>query len=91
MERVCALRRPARVTRAWLDWSRPLDTSVPGCTVVLTRGDPAGWTGHASFYLRTQGDPILLLGSKQRDGVCENSYPPGPVPGYRWPSGTKLR
>ena len=74
------------LARSWLDWGRPLDMPVPGCIVVLTRDDPAGWTGHVGFYLRSQGDQVLLLGGNQRDCVCENSYPLASVLGYRWPS-----
>lgn len=75
------------LARSWLDWGQPLDTPVPGCIVVLARDDPAGWTGHVGFYLRTQGDQVLLLGGNQLDCVCENSYPLALVLGYRWPSG----
>lgn len=79
------------LARSWLDWGQPLDTPVPGCIAVLTRNDTPGWTGHVGFYLRTQGDQVLLLGGNQRDCVCENSYPLASVLGYRWPSGAKLR
>lgn len=78
------------LARSWLDWGQPLDTPVPGCIVVLTRNDPAGWTGHVGFYLRTQGDQVLLLGGNQLDCVCENSYPLASVLGYRWPAAAKL-
>nr|WP_295956811.1 TIGR02594 family protein [Rhodoferax sp.] len=75
------------LARSWLDWGQPLDAPVPGCIVVLTRDNPTGWTGHVGFYLRTQGDQVLLLGGNQLDCVCENSYPLASVLGYRWPSG----
>lgn len=75
------------LARSWLDWGQPLDAPVPGCIVVLTRDDPAGWTGHVGFYLRSQGDQVLLLGGNQLDCVCENAYPLASVLGYRWPSG----
>ena len=75
------------LARSWLDWGQPLDAPVPGCIVVLTRDNPTGWTGHVGFYLRTQGDQVLLLGGNQLDCVCENNYPLASVLGYRWPSG----
>lgn len=75
------------LARSWLDWGQPLDAPVPGCIVVLTRDNPTGWTGHVGFYLRTEGDQVLLLGGNQLDCVCENRYPLASVLGYRWPAG----
>nr|WP_315191773.1 TIGR02594 family protein [uncultured Albidiferax sp.] len=75
------------LARSWLDWGQPLDAPVPGCIVVLTRDNPTGWTGHVGFYLRTEGEQVLLLGGNQLDCVCENSYPLASVLGYRWPVG----
>ena len=75
------------LARSWLDWGQPLDAPVPGCIVVLTRDNPTGWTGHVGFYLRTEGDQVVLLGGNQLDCVCENSYPRASVLGYRWPAG----
>lgn len=78
------------LARSWLDWGHALDAPVPGCIVVLTREDPTGWKGHVGFYLRTQGEQLVLLGGNQLDCVCENSYPLHMLLGYRWPAGVRF-
>ncbi len=73
------------LARSWLDWGEALAAPVPGCIVVLYRGEPTGWTGHVGFYLRSDAQHIYLLGGNQLESVCENSYPLESVLGYRWP------
>ena len=74
------------LARSWLDWGEPLDVPVPGCIAVLARGDPADWKGHVGFYLRHDGEQVVLLGGNQLDAVCEQAYPLASVLGYRWPA-----
>ena len=74
------------LARSWLDWGQTLDAPVPGCIVVLYRGEPAGWTGHVGFYLRSDADYIYLLGGNQLEAVREHFYPLHTVLGYRWPA-----
>lgn len=79
------------LARSWLAWGEVLEGPRPGCIVVLSRDDPASWTGHVGFYLRhdagpgDQGERIVLWGGNQLDCVCENSYPAHTLLGYRWP------
>ncbi|AJK48881.1 TIGR02594 family protein [Burkholderia plantarii] len=79
------------LARSWLDWGRPLDAPVHGCIVVLTRGAPDGWQGHVGFYLRHEGDAIVLFGGNQLDTVRELAYDASQWLGYRWPATQALR
>lgn len=73
------------LARSWLEWGVPLEQPRPGCVVVVTRDDPAGWKGHVGFYLRSDTEWIYLLGGNQLDEVREHFYPLSDVLGYRWP------
>jgi uncharacterized protein (TIGR02594 family) len=75
------------LARSWLAWGEPLAQPRPGCIVVLSRDDPSSWTGHVGFYLRHQGERIVLWGGNQLDCVCENDYAAATLLGYRWPAG----
>ena len=74
------------LARSWLVWGEPLLLPIPGCIVVLSREDPAGWKGHVGFYVRSDETQIYLFGGNQLDSVCENSYALDSVLGYRWPA-----
>ena len=74
------------VARSWLDWGRALAEPVPGCIAVLWRDDPQSWKGHCGFFLRFEGDTIVLLGGNQLGEVREHAYPRACVLGYRWPA-----
>lgn len=75
------------LARSWLAWGRPLDAPRYGCIVVLTRDDPASWKGHVGFYLRHDGDAIVLFGGNQLETVRELAYDSASLLGYRWPVG----
>lgn len=77
------------LARSWLDWGEPLALPVPGCIVVLYRGDPNGWKGHVGFYLRHDAQYVYLLGGNQLEQVREHFYPIESVLGYRWPAQTR--
>jgi len=52
---------------------------------VLWRDDPASWKGHVGFWLREEGDRVVLLGGNQLEAVREHHYPLDSVLAYRWP------
>jgi uncharacterized protein (TIGR02594 family) len=71
--------------RSWLEWGQRLTEPVPGCIVVLYRGEPNSWKGHVGFYLRTDAGHVWLLGGNQLGQVREHFYPLESVIGFRWP------
>jgi uncharacterized protein (TIGR02594 family) len=73
------------LARSWLNWGEVLEEPIPGCIVVTTRDDPAGWKGHVGFFLRHDEQNVYLLGGNQLDEVCEHFYVRSSVLGYRWP------
>ena len=73
------------LARSWLAWGTPLAEPVPGCIAVLWRDDPRSWKGHVGFFLRFEGDQVVLLGGNQLESVCEHRYPRECVLAYRWP------
>ena len=74
------------LARSWLEWGRPLQAPRPGCIAVLWREDPASWKGHVGFWLREEGDEVVLLGGNQLEAVREHRYPLDTVLAYRWPA-----
>jgi len=73
------------LARSWLEWGEPLEGARPGCIVVLWREDPASWKGHVGFFVRLEGEQVVLLGGNQEGEVCELAYPLDSVLGLRWP------
>ncbi|CAN7712427.1 TIGR02594 family protein [Duganella sp. LjRoot269] len=73
------------LARSWLEWGIPLESPVPGCIAVLTRDDPNSWKGHVGFFLRIEGDSVVLFGGNQLEEVREHYYPVKSVLSYRWP------
>jgi uncharacterized protein (TIGR02594 family) len=65
--------RSARA-RSWLDWGEEADDFVPGCVVVLPRGnDPSA--GHVGFFAGfDEAGNIRLLGGNQKDSVSVTSF-----------------
>ena len=74
------------LARSWLEWGQPLDAPVAGCIAVLWRDDPQSWRGHVGFFLRFEGDDVVLLGGNQLASICEHRYPRACVLAYRWPA-----
>jgi uncharacterized protein (TIGR02594 family) len=70
--------------RSWLKWGKALEQPVPGCVVVLTREGHPG-SGHVGFYVRTEGERVLVLGGNQANQVCVRPYAASRVLAYRWP------
>ncbi|MDP9125272.1 MAG: TIGR02594 family protein [Pseudomonadota bacterium] len=75
------------LARSWRTWGDALDAPRIGCIAVLWREDPQGWKGHVGFFLRADGDEVVLLGGNQLDSVREHRYPRDQVLAYRWPAG----
>ncbi|WGG53490.1 TIGR02594 family protein [Rugamonas sp. DEMB1] len=73
------------LARSWLEWGIPLESPVPGCIAVLTRDDPNSWKGHVGFFLRIEGDSVVLFGGNQLEEVREHYYPVTSILSYRWP------
>ncbi len=74
------------VARSWLAWGEALADPRPGCIAVLWREDPQSWKGHVGFFLRVEGDDVVLLGGNQLEAVREHRYPRAQVLAWRWPS-----
>ena len=74
------------LARSWLSWGVPLAAPVEGCVVVLWRDDPGSWKGHVGYFVRIDGDRVVLLGGNQLEQVCENAYPLDSVLAWRWPA-----
>jgi uncharacterized protein (TIGR02594 family) len=69
--------------RVWLYWGREVEIPVPGCIVVLRRGNPPA--GHVGFFVRkAPGGLIKVLGGNQNDCVKVSSYKEADVLGYHW-------
>ena len=73
------------LARSWLAWGEPLDAPRHGCIAVLWRDDPQGWKGHVGFFVRFDGDDVVLLGGNQLEAVREHRYARGQVLAWRWP------
>jgi len=71
--------------RSWLKWGKPVDISeaIAGDTVIFWRGKPGGWQGHVGFFVRNDGDNIVVLGGNQGNAVSEASYPASRLLGVR--------
>ena len=74
------------LARSWLDWGHALDAPRPGCIVVLWRDDPQSWKGHVGYFVRFEGDDVVLLGGNQLESVREHRYAQAQVLAYRWPA-----
>ena len=71
--------------RSYLDWGRVVDLAdaQPGDVVIFTRGDPQGWQGHVGFFVRRDGNSIIVLGGNQSNEVNTSPYPVSRLLGVR--------
>jgi uncharacterized protein (TIGR02594 family) len=76
------------LARSWLTWGEGLAEPRVGCVTVLWREDPQSWRGHVGFFVRADGDDVVLLGGNQFGAVREQRYPREQVLAYRWPATT---
>jgi uncharacterized protein (TIGR02594 family) len=71
------------MARSFLRWGAPLDEPVPGCVIIMRRGNPP--FGHVGFYVRKMaGGFVKVLGGNQSDQVRVSTYKEADVIGYRW-------
>lgn len=75
--------RAAPAARSWLHVGMPVTSPMLGDVVVLTRGNPGGWTGHVGLYLADSGGVVHVLGGNQGNEVNASTYPVARVLGYR--------
>ena len=47
----------------------------PGDIVVLWRGSPTSWQGHVAFFVRFEGNNVILRGGNQGNAVTDAAYP----------------
>jgi uncharacterized protein (TIGR02594 family) len=74
--------------RSWLNWGGvALDFPVYGSVVVLWRENRNGPLGHVGFFVKMQGDNLLLLGGNQGNSVSIRPYSKERVIGIRWLQG----
>lgn len=71
----------SKAARSWLRWGVDAGDFVPGCVVVLKRGEPP--QGHVGFYVGTEGGRIRVLGGNQGDRVSIASFDARQVLGRR--------
>jgi uncharacterized protein (TIGR02594 family) len=71
----------SKSARSWLEWGVEAAEFVPGCIVVLQRGQPP--KGHVGFYVGRESSRIRLLGGNQGDKVSIASYDADRVIGRR--------
>jgi uncharacterized protein (TIGR02594 family) len=68
--------------RSWLHWGTEAEDFVPGCIVVIARGNPG--QGHVGFFVnRDANGSIRLLGGNQSNAVNVTSFPNAQVLGKR--------
>jgi uncharacterized protein (TIGR02594 family) len=71
--------------RSYLDWGEPVEMSdaQPGDIVVFWRGSRDGWQGHVAFFVRWEGDGLLVVGGNQMNAVNISKYPKDRILGIR--------
>ena len=74
----------SRLARSWLEWGVDAGNFVPGCIVVLKRGNPP--KGHVGLYVGRESGRVRLLGGNQGDKVSIASYDVDRVIGRRLPA-----
>jgi uncharacterized protein (TIGR02594 family) len=72
------------LARSWATWGREAPSFIPGCIVVLTRGEPP--SGHVGFFVGMDGQQVRLLGGNQGDAVSIASFEANRVIAKRLPA-----
>lgn len=62
----------SKLARSWLTWGVEAPDFVPGCIVVLKRGNPP--SGHVGFYVGRESGRVRLLGGNQGQKVSTASF-----------------
>ena len=69
--------------RSYLKWGEEVTKPEPGDIVVFWRGKKSGWQGHVAFFVRMDGDKIMVVGGNQGDAVSLKGYSGARWLGYR--------
>lgn len=71
--------------RSYLDWGREISSRdvMPGDVVIFWRVSKDSWQGHVGFFVRWEGDRIIVLGGNQDNKVGEDDYSTGQLLGFR--------
>ena len=70
------------MARSWEKWGKELKKPIPGCIVVLSRGENPMY-GHCGFYLYETKKNIYIIGGNQGDAVSIMAYPKSRLVCYR--------
>jgi uncharacterized protein (TIGR02594 family) len=63
----------------------------PGDIVVLWRGSPNSWQGHVGFFVRYDGDRVVMRGGNQGNKVSDAPYPVGQIIAIRRADGVEAQ
>jgi uncharacterized protein (TIGR02594 family) len=63
----------------------------PGDIVVLWRGSPNSWQGHVGFFVRYDGDKVVMRGGNQGNKVSDAPYPVGQIIAIRRADGVEAQ
>ena len=69
--------------RSYLKWGEAVDDPKPGDVVVFWRGDKNGWQGHVAFFVRWQGEDLIVRGGNQGNAVSDAVYSRSRLLGFR--------
>ena len=72
----------SNLARSFLKYGHETDEPKPGDIVVFTRTNSPVF-GHVGFYIREEGNNIVVLGGNQADGVNYSNYSKGALLGFR--------
>ena len=72
------------LARSWATWGVETPSLVPGCIVVLKRGEPP--SGHVGFFVGMDAGRVRLLGGNQGDAVSIASFEANRVIAKRLPA-----
>jgi len=74
----------SKMARSWINWGGDTPDFVPGCVVVVKRGNPP--SGHVGFYVGRENGRVRLLGGNQGDKVSIASFDADKVIARRFPA-----
>lgn len=63
----------------------------PGDIVVLWRGSPTSWQGHVGFFVRYDGDKVVMRGGNQGNKVSDAPYPVAQIIAVRRADGVEAQ
>lgn len=69
--------------RSYMEWGQPTTKPQAGDLVIFWRKSPSHWTGHVGFFVKREGDRIMVLGGNQSNAVNTAWYPAGRLLGFR--------